>query len=218
LGNYGKRKTMKRLMLKQRWLRFGLIFGCTLVPIAVVAKTSLQARYPYDPACAWGRLSNGKGMIHRCLSETEATDIALSDNKLAENKTPTNDKPKESTPSDAKPEQTKPASLPQDVAVSVGPIEASSGDITLGRLGQPLDRYKACLMDNGGLSEKEGALTVKFLVRAEAERAEGAIVDSYKGLSEKAAKCVANVVDRRQVGSPSTAMTEVKLHFKFVTQ
>ncbi len=33
---------------------------------------SVKARYPYDPACAWGRIANGKGMLVRCLSEQEA--------------------------------------------------------------------------------------------------------------------------------------------------
>lgn len=211
---------MKRFVPKQQWLRFGLIFGCTLVPVAVVAKTSLQTRYPYDPACAWGRLSNGQGMIHRCLSEKEATDIALATGKDSANGKPADARKTdpESKSTTEKSDKSKPTPLPQDVNVSVGPIEASEGAITLGRLGQPLDRYKACLLENGGITQKEGTLTVKFLVRAEAERAEGVIVDSYKGLSEKAAKCVASVVDRRQVGSPSAAVSEVKLHFTFVGQ
>ena len=210
---------MKRFVLKQRWLRFGLIFGCTLLPVAVVAKTSLQAKYPYDPACAWGRLSNGKGMIHRCLSENEATAIALATSKGSTSvKATEENKSNADKPAAEKSDKNEPKPLPQDLGVSVGPIEASEGDITVGRLGQPLDRYKACVVENGGILEKEGSLTVKFLVRAEAERAEGVLVDSYKGLSEKAAKCVANVVDRRQVGSPSAAVTEVKLHFKFIGQ
>src|SRR5882757_8730665 len=33
---------------------------------------ALLRRYPYDPACPWGRIGNGKGLIVRCLSETEA--------------------------------------------------------------------------------------------------------------------------------------------------
>src|SRR5262245_20543041 len=36
------------------------------------AETPLVSRYPYDPACPWGRLSNGKGMLVRCLGEQEA--------------------------------------------------------------------------------------------------------------------------------------------------
>src|SRR6188472_3486478 len=33
---------------------------------------ALLRRYPYDPACPWGRINNGKGVIVRCLSEAEA--------------------------------------------------------------------------------------------------------------------------------------------------
>src|SRR3954468_19869581 len=32
---------------------------------------ALLRRYPYDPACPWGRIGNGKGLIVRCLSEAE---------------------------------------------------------------------------------------------------------------------------------------------------
>src|SRR6187551_1368921 len=33
---------------------------------------ALLRRYPYDPACPWGRIGNGKGVIVRCLTEAEA--------------------------------------------------------------------------------------------------------------------------------------------------
>src|SRR3954466_16117152 len=36
---------------------------------------ALLRRYPYDPACPWGRISNGKGLIVRCLTEPEATGL-----------------------------------------------------------------------------------------------------------------------------------------------
>ena len=202
---------MKRVFSKRRWLRLGFLTACTVMPLAVAAKTSLQAKYPYDPACPWGRLSNGKGMLHRCLSEQEATQIAQA-NPLSEKKTA------ESTDEKRKPEgkdaQSKDA-LPKEVQLSVGPIEASEGDITVGALDKPMDRYKSCIVENGGLTASEGTVVVKFLVRAEAERAEGASVDTFQGMSEKAAKCVAYVVDRRRVGSPSAAVTGAKLHFKF---
>src|SRR5450755_570095 len=34
---------------------------------------ALLRRYPYDPACPWGRIGNGKGIIVRCVSEGEAS-------------------------------------------------------------------------------------------------------------------------------------------------
>lgn len=202
---------MMRFVTKQRWLRLGVVPVVSLLPLGVLAKTSLEARYPYDPACPWGRLSNGKGMLHRCLTEQEAVQVTRS--------TPLSTAKPDSKAKPAKPDEeaAPPApELPQgDVQLSLGPIVAEQGDITIGRLDKPLDRYKACVMDHGGLSAKEGAVVVKFLVRAEAERAEGASVDSFSGVSEKAAKCVADVVDRRQVGSPSADVTGAKLHFKF---
>src|SRR3954470_6057362 len=33
---------------------------------------ALLRHYPYDPACPWGRISNGKGVVVRCLTEVEA--------------------------------------------------------------------------------------------------------------------------------------------------
>ena len=36
------------------------------------SQDALVRRYPYDPACPWGRVSNGKGMIVRCVNESRA--------------------------------------------------------------------------------------------------------------------------------------------------
>jgi hypothetical protein len=213
---------MKRIFPRRRWLRLGLIPACLLVPLVVLAKSTLEARYPYDPACPWGRLSNGKGMLHRCLSEQEASQIAGAEplNRLKEpSLRKEHSAPHEAPSAEAKDKEdavAKPdAALRTEVQVSVGPIEASEGEITMGRLGLPVDRYKKCVVDNGGLSAQAGTVTVKFLVRAEAERAEGASVESAVGVSAKAAQCVADVVDRRQVGSPSADMTGAKLQIRF---
>ena len=45
-----------------------------LVAAAALSESveNLVRRYPYDPACPWGRIGNGKGIIVRCLSEAEA--------------------------------------------------------------------------------------------------------------------------------------------------
>lgn len=203
---------MMRFVTKQRWLRFGVVPAVSLLPLVVLAKTSLEARYPYDPACSWGRLANGKGMLHRCLTEQEALKIASVTPTVAAKEPSTKEGKTAGAATEAVVEGT---TVVQNVQLSLGPIVAEEGDITIGRLDKPLDRYKACVSDHGGLSGKEGTVVVKFLVRAEAERAEGASVDSFSGLSEKAARCVADVVDRRQVGSPSADVTGAKLHFKF---
>ena len=33
------------------------------------------SRYPYDPACAWGRIANGRGLVMRCLTQAEANEL-----------------------------------------------------------------------------------------------------------------------------------------------
>jgi hypothetical protein len=57
---------------------------CLLISAAVLSVATLatsaderaaRARsqpFPYDPACAWGRLSDGKGFRIRCLTRDEA--------------------------------------------------------------------------------------------------------------------------------------------------
>ncbi|HEY6724911.1 MAG TPA: hypothetical protein VI197_12825, partial [Polyangiaceae bacterium] len=72
---------------KRKW-SLGLL-GVSLLAVAAVASAqsstggasstasaSAKARYPYDPACPWGRIANGKGMLVRCLNEQEAVALA----------------------------------------------------------------------------------------------------------------------------------------------
>src|SRR6478735_1557520 len=55
-----------------------IMLSCASVLLAFGALASgetadaLLRRYPYDPACPWGRIGNGKGLIVRCLTEAEA--------------------------------------------------------------------------------------------------------------------------------------------------
>ncbi len=175
-----------------------LALGLALLalPLASQADSDRVARYPFDPACPWGRISNGKGMIHRCLTKTEAQAI-VDGNK------PTSADPKK-----------LPEALPRDYDVQLGPIKADKGDIVIGRLSIPMDRYKDCVVKNGGLKKPEARVVVQFLVRSERSRAEGVSVDSFEGTSGAVAQCIADVVDRRQVGTPSEAITPVKLTFE----
>src|SRR3954470_2257942 len=58
-----------------------IMLSCASLLLAFGAMASgetadaLLRRYPYDPACPWGRISNGKGLIVRCLTEPEATGL-----------------------------------------------------------------------------------------------------------------------------------------------
>lgn len=177
---------------------------CLVLPTAALATGDKTARYPFDPVCPWGRLSNGKGMIHRCITEDEARSLA-EPAEIAKKREPA-------------PEEEKGASAPKTTPakgyeLTLGPISADQGEITVGRLVLPLDRYRKCIDDNGGLLKPSGEVVVKFLVRAERIRAEGATVDSFNNVSLAAAECIAAVVDRRQVGAPSVPLTGAKLTF-----
>lgn len=167
------------------------------------ADADSEARYPYDPACPWGRIANGKGMLHRCLTEAEARSVAEGD--------PAKQKPKGTLP-EAAPE-TKPSEAPRDFSLEVLPLTPEEGEIALGALSKPVDRYRACIEENGGLTKSSAKVVVEFLVRAERARAEGTEVSSFAGVSRAAAECLAEVVDRRATGTPSVPMTGVKLTF-----
>src|SRR5262245_56149111 len=86
---------------------------------------SLVRRYPYDPACLWGRLANGKGTVVRCLTEKEAGAMAAvlapaaapaTAPTAAETTTPDAATPAPTSPSD--PVTTK------GIQVTVGPVTA----------------------------------------------------------------------------------------------
>src|SRR5690606_15496267 len=171
-----------------RTMRLSLTFFalCLVLPAAALATGDQASRYPFDPVCPWGRLSNGKGMLHRCISEDEARTIA----------TTKKEGPKEAPleASRGKAESVQPSSPPaRNYDLTVGPISAEEGEITVGRLDVPMDLYKKCVDENGGLKEASGQVVVKFLVRAERLRAEAASVDSFEHVTTKAAECIAAV-------------------------
>jgi len=172
------------------------------------ADAEAEARYPYDPACPWGRIANGKGMLHRCLSEAEARSVAEAD--------PAKQKPKGALPEGAP--ETKPIETSSDFTLEVLPPSPEEGEIALGALSKPVDRYRACVEENGGLTKPSAKVVVEFLVRAERSRAEGTEVSSFAGVSRAAAECLAEVVDRRATGTPSVPMTGVKLTFSLTAK
>jgi len=72
----------------------------------------------------------------------------------------------------------------------------------------------ACVQKNGGLSGKTGEVSVRFLVRAKGV-AEGVSVAKRTNLSKEAAQCVAEVIDRRRVGTPESPMVGATVLVKF---
>jgi len=158
-------------------------------------------RYPYDPVCSWGRIADGRGMLVRCMAQSEAEAL----------QSPT-------APAPAASEQQPEPPTEGDVKLSmeVGPVEVDSGSLPLAlkKLQSPSDRYLECVEKNGGVSKDSGEVQVRFLVR-ERGRAEGAVVKMRRAISEKAAACIADVVDRRFVGHPDVPIVGATLVVKF---
>lgn len=189
-----------------------------------------EQRYPYDPVCPWGRLADGRGMMVRCLKQDEVSALT----------TPAAAPLKAAEPVEAKPATAAAAEPPKDPAVAkdpikdvaakdalakdaaakprdvfvdkVGPIVVDTGELPLAvkKLSEPKDRYLDCVNKNGGLQGDSAEVQVRFLVR-ERGRAEGVSVAKSKGMSAEAARCIADVVDRRYVGYPAAPIVGATL-------
>ena len=125
--------------------------------------------------------------------------------------------PSSTTPETAPDTASEPDAAPDaDAAldVTVGPVTAEEGTLGIGKLGQPKDKYAACVQKNGGLTGKTGEVAVRFLVRGKGI-AEGVSVSKRTNLSKEAAQCVADVVDRRRVGTPESPMVGATVLVKF---
>jgi hypothetical protein len=181
--------------------------GATLVGVAVADNAAEASRYPFDPVCAWGRIADGRGMLVRCLTEREAK--ALGQALPLPSSAP---EPGPSTSSEVPPTGTD--RLP--VEVEVGPVTVESGKLpeALRKLRAAKDKFRSCVNYPGALTQPNAEVRVRFLVR-ERGRAEGVTVSSRQGVSAKGARCVADVVDRRHVGSPSESMVGATAVIKF---
>ncbi|HEY0465145.1 MAG TPA: hypothetical protein VGC79_13085 [Polyangiaceae bacterium] len=196
---------------------------------------ALLRRYPYDPACPWGRINNGKGLIVRCLSEAEAQGLrsgtlaSPSSSALPAASSTASAPPVVAPPSSATPtpppvpadevaaaDAAAPALAPSNekLSITVGPVTADSGTLGIGKLGAARDRYLKCVNDNGGLKEANGEVQVRFMLR-ERGRAEGVSVAKRSGVSAEAARCVSEVVDRRYVGVPAEPLVGATVSIKF---
>jgi hypothetical protein len=193
---------------------------------------ALLRRYPYDPACPWGRIGNGKGLIVRCLSEPEAqalragTVAALPIASAGPSPAPSSNAPTPTpppsqgvsstvtTPNEDDTDAGPPSANDEKLDVTVGPVTADSGELGIGKLGAPRDKYVKCVNDNGGLKEASAEVQVRFLVRQRG-RAEGVSVVKRTGVSTEAARCVSEVVDRRYVGVPDAPIVGATVVIKF---
>jgi hypothetical protein len=195
-----------------RVLVSGLVFGSVaFAAFAALSESaeSLLRRYPFDPACPWGRLANGKGTVVRCLSEKEGA--ALAAVPAAPPSLPSATAP--GAPMTVASAVTGAGTPPGSVVtpgmtpvagrfeIAVGPVTADKGELPIGKLGVPKDRYSKCVEDNGGLKAETGEVHVRFLVRSKGI-AEGVSVQKRFNVGPEAARCIADVVDRRHVGVP----------------
>jgi hypothetical protein len=201
-------------------LAFGA-FGLVAAAALSESLENLVRRYPYDPACLWGRIANGKGTIVRCLTEQEASQLSSAANALPAVPLPAAPSPSAplatTAPSGAPAVAPDLAPKPGRFEVTVGPVTADQGELPLGKLGQPKDRYAKCLEDNGGMRGESGEVHVRFLVRAKGI-AEGVSVQKRVNVSAEAARCVSEVVDRRHVGVPSEPLVGATVVVKFTNR
>ncbi|MFZ5893891.1 MAG: hypothetical protein ACOY0T_22710 [Myxococcota bacterium] len=208
-------------------LRASLIAAGLLVAVSVAAQKSesqetLVRRYPFDPACPWGRVANGKGMIVRCMSEEEANQVlkrvapsapatpaaaGSAAPAASASGTSATEPPAEADAGDS-------GATDQRLEVSVGPVVADQGELSVGKLNQAKARYAKCITDHGGLKDKTGEVDVRFLVRSKGI-AEGVSVQKRVNVSAEAARCVAEVVDRRRVGVPDAPLVGATVIIKF---
>jgi hypothetical protein len=204
-------------------LRYTLPIALLAPATAALAQKSdspeaLVRRYPFDPACPWGRVGNGKGMIVRCISEEEAgqlvkrTPLLSSPATGAGGSAPATETPPSAGISGSGSESS--AGTTDDLEVNVGPIVADQGELSVSKLAQPKSRYARCVLDHGGLKDKSGEVHVRFLVRSKGI-AEGVSVLKRVNVSNETARCVADIVDRRRVGTPDAPLVGATVVVKF---
>jgi len=204
-----------------------VLFGSEQLPLAAAqapgSAAEHPARYPFDPVCPWGRLSDGHGLLLRCLERSEAQALSgtapgasAAPSLSAPASSPAPDAARSATPSEGRAQALSgrnpalPATPARNAKVyrkvsvkEVGAAQADTGELpeAQAQLRKVADRYAQCIANNGGLEGEQGTVTLRFLVR-ERGRAEGVAVKERHGVSLAAAKCVAEVVDRRYVGYP----------------
>ncbi len=199
-----------------------LLVAASVTAQMTESQEALLRRYPFDPACAWGRVANGKGMIVRCMSEEEANAVLRRAKPSSEPARPAESSAAPLAPSaapSASSSSTAPDAAPSSISsdkleVTVGPVVADQGELSAGKLSQAKDRYAKCVAEHGGLKDKTGEVHVRFLVRSKGI-AEGVSVHKQSNVSSEAARCVAQVVDRRRVGVPDAPLVGATVIIKF---
>jgi hypothetical protein len=104
------------------------------------------------------------------------------------------------------------APVEEEYLAEIGAVTVDQGTLpeAAKSLKKARDRFVECVQKNGGLTAERGEVDVRFMVQGRG-RAEGVSVKKRRGMSEVAAKCVADVVDRRYVGAPEEPMVGATL-------
>ncbi len=167
--------------------------GCLLASSSA-ANSQQASRYPYDPVCSYGRVANGKGMLVRCLTPEEAASLLKG-------------KPPPAAPPPAAATTAAPEAASGAVEARIAAVQVDEGKLPAAekKLSLARDRFATCVVTHGGLTSPEGEVHVRFLVRARG-RAEGVSVAKRVAVSADAARCIADVVDRRWVGTPEAPL------------
>jgi hypothetical protein len=200
---YANVAMIKRTTSRRRIALLAAVLGVLGAGVALADPNPEEAnRYPYDPVCAWGRIANGKGMLVRCIEQAEASALLA---RVATT-TPPVATGSASASASAATEEPPPG---QDMPLSARLVRVTADEgklpVAEKKLDVPRDRYVDCVKKNGGLTADKGEVHVRFLVRVRG-RAEGVSVAKRNGVSAKAATCIADVVDRRAVGTPDAPM------------
>jgi hypothetical protein len=202
----------RKVLFAAATLGVGAVFG---VLAGRPAEAQEASRYPYDPVCPWGRIANGSGMLVRCIVESEQSQLLSSSPPPASTTKPA---PAPTASASMAPSASASAApiTAQDISLKIGPITPDQGSLPQAekKLSAAKEKLIACLVDNGGMEKDTAEVHVRFLI-SDRGRAEGVSVQKKSGVGAKAASCVADVVDRRSVGTPEVSLVGATAVFKF---
>jgi hypothetical protein len=225
------RRTRARLLLAAAVFAGGVVLPAsraTAEPDRGATRATAEPDHAaVDTLCPWGRLADGHGHFVRCLGADDVARLREAGAPAAAPAEPASKPPPAAAVAPAEPigkssnesgaiwplpapkppaEPSAPPGPPPAVdefVAELGPVAADSGALSDAQkaLRKMRDKLAECASKNGGLSADRGEVELRFLVQ-EKGRAEGVSIKKKRGLGDAAAKCVADVVDRRFVGFP----------------
>jgi hypothetical protein len=167
----------------------------------VEAGEACTTRNRYDELCPWGRLSDGRGSLVRCLTVDEAQALA----KSANGETATGGAAA-MVPSD---EQPAIEAIVNSVVFEGEHIASAKQN-----LASVVSDYQSCVALHGGLRYETGEVRIRFHVDSRGI-ARDASVSWRRVVSIRAARCIVGIVEHRFVGVPKTkaSIGTLVIHF-----